>query len=323
MSKEAGGKKDKEGGFLSRMMNITSKPIKPVQVSGSEDSFNAAIENANANSNPTQAANRADIAVDRTVIHAVAQTEIALRDIPVETDPVEVRTVGILTDVVGIVDRDVGTEPVGMWDREVMCAPFMKDQAVDIGEWNNVVFHGIEAQTDAPDSDDALFWCTGNGPEIHKLMNSLMRRVREEYLKDPRSMDETTLSSTQLLADNLLLRLEVEELKSRLKKTCLNTEPATVDRSPTMQRNLVGGLIDSGFPKSVRYVVVADEGVLVTSSLAPSSFVLGKVRKGDKVLSAGSPEEILGKYRVPVLPRGWVTVKDKERILLEGLSLHS
>jgi hypothetical protein len=285
MSSENVGKKDKEKGFFRSLSTRFVKDSKPARSAHVAD-----------DPIPMQVETR-DVDV---------QTEFGHRTVAVVTDAVETRTTSTCTDDVGRIDREVATDRTGMWEKGVMWAPFMKDQGIDIGEWNMTLYRGVEAQTDAPDTLDPLFWCTGSFLEIRKLLTSLLLRVREEYLDT--SEDFTP---TELQADNILLRLEVEELKSRLKRSTLEVE------NSRYRANRIPNIVPSPFPRTPRYTVVSDGGVLVTSSLAPSSFVLGKVRLGDRILASGSPEEIMNLVRVPVLPRGWITVSDGGRTLLE------
>ena len=127
-----------------------------------------------------------------------------------------------------------------------------------------------------------------------------------------------TFDILETRADNMLLRIEVADLKCKL-----NT-------ANSHARTLIGGIetwtpivtssvghLTGGKSVSMEVVGVGPDGcVLITSSLAPSSVPLGRLNLGTRVMTAGQPEEILGQMRAPILPRGWVTVSEPGRIFL-------
>jgi len=157
------------------------------------------------------------------------------------------------------------------------------------------------------------------------FLMSILDRIDEDFLgtSEPSELiSKDKRDNIQLRADNIMLRIEVAELKRRLKQPGPPT--STVDplgeniphRCSPYKASLAG--LHGGLPASTRYVVTSDDGAVVTSSLAPSSFALGRLMPGDTILSAGRPENILDQMRIPVLPRGWITIRDSNQIYMKS-----
>ena len=252
------------------------------------------------------------------------QTDFPNRTCGIATELPQQRTVDTLTDSKGFFDRAIETDRIGHWDAAVQNRVDMCDVGLDPGEWNHRIICSIEAQTDAPDLTDSVFWCTSTSMEMIPFLMSILDRIDEDFLgtsEPSERISKDKRDNIQLRADNIMLRIEVAELKRRLKQPGPNS--STVDplaeniphRCSPYKASLAG--LHGGLPASTRYVVTSDDGAIVTSSLAPSSFALGRLRTGDTILSAGRPENILDQVRIPVLPRGWITIRDSNQIYMK------
>jgi hypothetical protein len=259
----------------------------------------------------------ASIAID-------VQTDFPNRTCGIATEIPQVRTIDTLTDSKGFFDRFVETDKVGYWDVSVQNRVDMCDVAVDVGEWNHKVVCSLDAQTDAPDLNDSLFWCTTTPLAMIPFIASILDRVDEDFLgtKEPTELiSKDKRENIQLRADNIMLRVEIADLKRRLKQPGPHSSPVDPlsenipHRCSPYKASLAG--LHGGLPASTRYVVTSDDGAIVTSSLAPSSYALGHLSSGDSVLSAGTPESILDQVRIPVLPRGWITIRDSNQIYMK------
>lgn len=253
------------------------------------------------------------------------QTDFPNRTCGISTELPQQRTVDTLTDTKGIFDRAVETDRIGQWDASVQNSVHMCDVAVDVGEWNHRIVCSMDAQTDAPDLSDPLFWCTSSSMDMIPFLMSVLDQIDRDSLGTKESSEvisKDQRENIQLRADNIMLRIEVADLKRRLKQA--PPESSQVDplgenmphRCSPFKASMKG--LYGGLPSSTRYVVTSDDGAVVTSSLAPSSFALGRLHAGDTILSAGRPENILDQVRIPVLPRGWVTIRDSNQIYMKS-----
>ena len=253
------------------------------------------------------------------------QTDFPNRTCGIATELPQVRTIDTLTDSKGFSDRAVETDRIGYWDVAIQNGVDMCDVALDVGEWNHKIVCSLDAQTDAPDLNDSLFWCTTTPMAIIPFIASILDRVDEDFLgtKEPTELiSKDKRENIQLRADNIMLRVEIADLKRRLKQPGPHSSPGDPllenmpHRCSPYKASLAG--VYGGLPSSTRYVVTSDDGAIVTSSLAPSSYALGRLSPGDSVLSAGGPENILDQVRIPVLPRGWITIRDSNQIYMKS-----
>jgi len=252
------------------------------------------------------------------------QTDFPNRTCGVTTEIPQQRTVDTLTDSKGFCDRAIETDRIGSWDAAVQNRVDMCDVALDVGEWNHRIICSIEAQTDAPDLTDSLFWCTTTPMAMIPFLMSVLDRIDEDFLgtSEPSELiSKDKRDNIQLRADNIMLRIEVADLKRRLKQSGPQSTPVDPlaenmpHRCSPYKASLAG--VHGGLPASTRYVVTSEDGAVVTSSLAPSSFALGRIKTGDTILSAGRPETILDQVRIPVLPRGWITIRDSNQTYIK------
>ena len=245
------------------------------------------------------------------------QTEIPVKTVSTSTSYIQSKDKGISTDLFDRIDKEASTERIATFDATSQTAVAHMDAAVDPGEWNYAVFRGVDSQTESPDSADPLFWLSGSLDDSMKLIQRLVDTLEREELGPQSSQSEVDL--LKLRADNVLLRIEVSSLKRKIGKLESMTSdspiiPLSVE-TRISQRDAILALT-GGSNYSSAFVVTSDSGLTVTSNLAPSSAPLGVLKRGDKVLLAGSPEEICGQVRGPVLPRGWVTLSDSSHTYL-------
>jgi len=251
------------------------------------------------------------------------QTDFGQRTCGILTEILQQRTVDTLTDRTGLIERSTETDVTGKWDVAIQNVRDHRDAATDIGEWNRTSFSSMDSQTDAPDLTDSLFWCTQGSMDMIPFILSILDRVDQDMLNtDPNeTISKDKRDNLELRADNIMLRIEIAELKRRLKLpspsiSSLESIPTPIlHRCGPMKASMTG--LHKGIPTSQRFVVVSEDGACVTSSLAPSSYILGRLSVGDKILSSGRPEEIMDQLRIPVLPRGWITLRDSSQIYLK------
>jgi hypothetical protein len=247
---------------------------------------------------------------------------LSMNEIGVQVE-VPVKTVGTLTAVVGKTDTatatenltavEVGTSPerVAFYDQVVQCASTYMDAAVDPGEWNYGVFRGIECQTDCPDYADPLMWLSGSFDDTSKFLSRLIDRLERDEFGTTSLQEEVDI--LKLRADNVLLRIELNTLKRKLHGID-ESSSQTMD-TRRIQRETLAALAGRSAVK-IPFIVTSEAGATVTANLAPSSAPLGILKKGDRILLCGHPEEICGLIRGPILPRGWVTLSDRSHIYL-------
>lgn len=251
------------------------------------------------------------------------QTDFGIRTYATNTEVPSVRTIACSTEIPSCVDREISMDTLPSWDASVQFNVPIRDAGVDPGDWNSTRMCGVEAQTESQDLRDPFFWLTGSSAEVNDLISNLLQMLEEFHLQTPseESSGKGVRDSLQLRADNTLLRIEVAELKRKLNAASSTNFGRTLlggSETWTPLRPSTAGLT-GGYTKSDTFEVVkvGSEGFLsVTSSLAPSSYAIGRLRKGDRVLTAGQPEEILGLVRGPILPRGWITLKDSSDVYL-------
>lgn len=247
-------------------------------------------------------------------IEAVSQAEVACRTIGTSTVQTELREAMVATESFACVDRTTETDLRSIWDVSVQASCSSTDASVDPGDWNNTVLRGIDSQTDCQDPMDPLFWLSGSSDQLTRLFAQLIQGLEREELRCDTTQE--VRDNLNLRAENVLLRVEVETLKRRISQA----EGSRRSMSPAMDsRRVHRGTVSAvtvGSPFSASFIVTRDEGLVVTSSLAPSSAPLGRLNNGDKVFTAGGPEEICGLVRGPILPRGWITLRDSEHTYL-------
>ena len=207
------------------------------------------------------------------------------------------------------------THPLSMWDAVTECCVSSFEAGVDPGYWNYTRLRGIDSQTDTPDPKDPLFWMSGSMSDVSRIIADLVHTMEQDVLAS--SSTKESRDNLQLRADNIILRVEVAELKRKLaqpaRKVTSDSPVSSHHCSP--YKASMAGLV-GGTSVSASFVVAVDAGLEVTSSLAPSSSVLGRLKMGDQVLTAGSPEAIGDLVRGPIFPRGWVTIRDENHVYL-------
>ena len=246
------------------------------------------------------------------------QVEVPLRTMGTLTNLTEVRDCGVGMDYLTQLDSFTSMDPTSGWDAAIQALPATHDAESSPGEWNVSIMRGVDSQTDCPNPSDPLFWLTGSLIDIRKSVVSLISVMEEELGGEEKFISKDML---ELKADNILLRIEVADLKRKLSQGPIASQQSETHNSrrsiprKSYLAGLTGGLRDSSV-----YVVCNTEALPVTVSLAPSSTVLGYIRDGDRVISSGTPEDIGGCVRLPVLPRGWVTLRDpRSEIYLKSI----
>jgi len=245
------------------------------------------------------------------------QIEIPVKTVSTTTSYIQSKDKGTATDMFDRIEKDTCTESVSKFDATSQTSVAHMDAAVDPGEWNYTIFRGVDSQTDAPEAADPLIWLSGTLEDSVSLVRRLVGALERDELGSrgpPADVD-----ALKLRADNVLLRIEVSSLKRKIGKlesmTTSRSLPVRVSDSRKSQKDAIFALT-GGCQYSTTFVVTSQTGVTVTSNLAPSSAPLGVLKPGDKILLAGSPEEICGEIRGPVLPRGWVTLRDSSNTYL-------
>jgi hypothetical protein len=241
------------------------------------------------------------------------QIEIPHKTIGTCTFDIERKDQSTSTENRNGLDNGVSTDSVALFDASVQVSVSRMDAGVDPGDWNYVVLRGIDTQTDAPDPADPQLWLSGSVPDSIELISKLIDSLEANEL---RSKCPSGTDALKLRAENVVLRMELNSLKKRgPKPLCTSISPKSSSvESRKLQRDFVTALV--GGAGSSPFIVTTGSGVTVTSTLAPSSAPLGTLKNGDKVFLSGSPEEICGMLRGPVLPRGWVTLKDNHNTYL-------
>ena len=242
------------------------------------------------------------------------QAEVGFRTVGTLTAVTEMREAIVFTESFATVDRTTETDLRSVWDAGVQASVSSMEAGTDPGDWNETVQRGIDSQTDSPDPKDPFFWLSGSSAQLKVVFEQLIAGIEREELESETLRDER--DHLQLRAENVLLRVEVETLKRKISQAegmrGLST-PALDSRR--VHRGTVAA-VTAGAPFSSSFTVTSEEGLVVTSSLAPSSAPLGRLKPGDKVFTAGAPEEICGLVRGPILPRGWITLRDREHTYL-------
>ena len=143
------------------------------------------------------------------------QADFGNRTCGIATETPQQRTVETLTDVKGFSERATETDVVGRWDVAVQNSTSMCDVAIDVGEWNYKMVSSVDAQTDAPDLTDSLFWCSQSSMEMIPFLNDILDRIDQDTLNTDASetISKDKRDNLQLRADNIMLRIEVAELK--------------------------------------------------------------------------------------------------------------
>lgn len=245
------------------------------------------------------------------------QAEVPTRTTGVGTDRVLMQDIPCETDIIVFADASSSTETIASYDSSSQCAVPTREVGVDPGYWNATLVRGIDAQTDVPSPNDPLFWLSGSRVEIERAVTDLLMRIESDDLGGASTKEG--LDPLKLYADNVLLRLEVTELRRQLhraSRSLLSSNGSSVSsHSYSTLKQSIAGLV-GGNTQSVTFIVDATEGLPVTASLAPSSQVLGRLSKGNRVMTAGPPEEIGDLVRGPILPRGWVTLRDANKVYL-------
>lgn len=245
------------------------------------------------------------------------QSEVPTRTTGVATDRILMQDIPCETDIIVFADASSSTEAIASHDSSSQCSFPTREAGVDPGYWNTTLVRGIDAQTDSPSPHDPLFWLSGSRVEVERAVTDLLIRIESDHLGGASSKE--ALDPLKLYADNVLLRLELTELRRQLhraSRSLLSSNGSPVSRhsfSPFKQS--IAGLV-VGNTQSVTFIVDVTEGLPVTASLAPSSQVLGRLSKGNRVMTAGPPEEIGDLVRGPILPRGWVTLRDANKVYL-------
>lgn len=246
------------------------------------------------------------------------QVDVPNRTTGTLTDIVERRDCGAGTDLLTHLDSFSSMDPCIGWDAAVQALPATQDAESSPGEWNFSILRGVDSQTDCPNPSDPLFWLSGSLQEIRASILNLLSVMEDELRDDDASALKDIL---QLRADNILLRIEVSDLKRKLSQLPASPLPSSnfSSASSIPRKSYLAGLIGGHADSSV-FIVSSDKNLPVTSSLAPSSTVLGFIRKGDRVISSGHPEEVGRCVRLPVLPRGWVTVRDSNDMYIKSIA---
>lgn len=240
------------------------------------------------------------------------QTDFGERTVATLTDDLPTRCISVCTDPVVVADQCCSTDPISCWNASCQTDVTAKDAAVDPGEWNCLTFYGVDSQTDTPDLSDPLFWFTPSIPDICRTIDTFFLTLDRVLLNS----SSDTLYSKDILrikAENVILRLELEDLRCRR----FNTSRSSLSPMPT--RPALPSSVETNRPASryACYTVVNEDGVDVLSSLSlEASTALGRLMRGDKVISAGNPTQVGGSIRMAVFPRGFVTVRDSVRIYL-------
>ena len=246
------------------------------------------------------------------LVDSFVQVEIPSKTVGINTGLLEAKEVFVTTDEPERIDQSSSTDALPTFDAFTQAvAPYM-DAAVDPGDWNFSPMRCVDSQTDSPEFTDPLFWVSGSFEQIVRLVNDVTT-VLERHELDSSDQRETK-DLMQLRADNILLRLEVNALKRRVQKLDIPRPSVPVPMDPRRRQEECISALTGG--QRMTYIVTAEEGATVTSSLAPSSMPLGRLKRGDRVLLSGQPEEISGLVRAPILPRGWVTLKNTTNMFL-------
>ena len=257
--------------------------------------------------------NEFQIATER--IEQYCQVDIPTRTMGTLTSQVECRNSEASTERFSRVDSFTSMDSQSCWDEAVQANPATHDSEVSPGEWNVTVLRGVDSQTDCPDPADPLFWLSGSLEDVRKCVLNLISAMEED------AKDDGVRDALQLRADNILLRIEVADLKRKVAQGISLYPPGRVGNSlSTIPRNFFIAGLTGGLKGSATYIVSAKDSLPVTASLAPSSTVLGYVTHGDKVISSGIAEEMGGCSRLPILPRGWVTIRDATDVYLKSIN---
>jgi hypothetical protein len=238
------------------------------------------------------------------------QIDLPLKTAATSTAPVALRDTGVEAGCVLNMDFALMTETRPVFDASIQCQPMHMDAGIDPGDWNSTVLRGVDSQTESPDFDDPLLWLSGSLEQVSAFLHKLLDWLAVEELKSKGSPD--TADMLKLRADNILLKIEVSTLKRKLHTTDPVVNPVAQCRIDTFREvygDALADLVGGGWRLS-SHQVISDSGLVVTSSLSASSAPLGRLQKGDKIFFSGPPEEISGTLRAPVLPRGWVTLRD-------------
>ena len=239
-----------------------------------------------------------------------AQIDLPQKTIGTSTACLTLKDTGVDPFPVRSSDAVVATETVSTFDASIQCHPMQMDASIDPGDWNSTVLRGVESQTDSPEFNDPLLWLSGSMEEVSLFLEKLLDWLAAEELNSKGSRDKADI--LKLRADNILLKIEVNALKRRLHTADAAVCPLTHSRMDNIRKEYGDSLADlfCGGWRSSSHHVISDSGLVVTSSLSASSAPLGRLQKGDKIYFSGPPEEIGGTLRAPVLPRGWVTLRD-------------
>jgi hypothetical protein len=256
-----------------------------------------------------------DATSSKFAIEFACQVEIPQKTVGTNPDRIQMWDISCDTELNPSIDCYTMTERACQPDASVQTVIFSKDASIEPGEWNRNVLRGIDNQTDTPDPRDPLFWMSGSREQISIIVRNLLVRLESEIAEDSASSVSPN-NSLQLFADNVLLRLENAELKRKLLDISRSKTSAYDSMGSRRNSRSIVTTLTGGGNTNLTFIVDAEEGVDVTSSLAPSSSVLGHLSKGDRILTAGSPELIGEFVRGPVLPRGWITLRDSKRIYL-------
>jgi hypothetical protein len=248
----------------------------------------------------------------KLLVDSFVQVEVPSKTVGINTGLLEAKEASVSTDDPETIDISCLTDANPKFDAFTQAVAPCMDAAVDPGDWNFSPMRCVDSQTDTPEFTDPLFWVSGSFEQIVRLVNDVMTVLERHELDTSDSMEAKDLM--QLRADNILLRLEVNALKRKVQTLDIPSPSVHVPWDPRRrQEECISGLTGG---QRMTYIVTAEEGATVTSSLAPSSMPLGRLRKGDRVLLSGQPEEISGLVRAPVLPRGWVTLRNTTNMLL-------